>query len=458
MYSPNEDVTSKYKHKIAVEFQMNDSVGRDSTMDPFANRDITKILGKPVRDRMAILFNTEKPTRHSPSMVDIQHGDNRAKSGFPQLKSTTPGPEYDIPSTLSATGTTISHAARWQGDRPLSVHVAKRDAAKDLRSTQLSETLQLQEQPASFTSWDASVPKLSALTSRGELFGAAPNGRPPVGGVSHALPANMPKAADRFTVFHWEQKKRLEKQAVELTAANDTARSKQTPHAESQTDIGNREEKWTAERKHLLTRMGIEGGSRAEASKRMHRKIVVAPSFSSMPGRNAPVPFHTRLQLTDTSYDPKKPARSRSAGLSFSKSSGRGASAKPYVDIANRCLEYTSLVKFHERQKIRARTSPFALPEQDTDNRQGKAEEEVELRVYDDLAMHPESLRQPTLVPSKKFKKAPDMALYCDRADATLQHVLGPNLKKYAVAAEEGSQKKKVSKQDGEGIPIVQVE
>jgi hypothetical protein len=439
---PNEDVTSKFSRKLAIEFQMNDSVGRESTMDPFANKDITKILGKPQRDRLSLLHNVNKPVRHSPSPVDIKHGDDRSKSGFPQITSITPGPEYNIPTTLSDAAKSIPLAVRWAHERPQTVQESKRDAMKSLRTTQLSESLHVTEPPASFTSWDATAPKLAAGTGRGELFGPSTSGAAP-----HSPPIHMPKTADRFTVFHWEQKKRLERQAVELTAGNDTSRTKPPPPSENRTETSNHEDKWANEHKSLLSRMGINGTARADATLR-RQKAVPGPNFSSMPGRNAPSSFHYKYEVADVSYDPKVPLRTGSAAVSFKKSSGRAVSAKPYIETANRCLEYTSLAKFHERQKIRARTSPFALPDQSND-----PSADDELRVYDDLAMHPESLRQPSLVSSKKFKNTPDIALFSDRADAPLQHVLGANAKKYltkSMAGEDGTREKK-KKLENEG-------
>ena len=406
MYMSNEDVTSKYNKKLVVDFQLADCVGRDSTMDPFANKDITKILGKPQRDRMSLLDNVKKPARHSPSLVDIVHEEDRGKKGFPQMTSISPGPIYDVPSTLSDASRTIGSATRWPQDRPHTVQESKREAMKALRTSQLTESLKITQPPASFVSWDTSAPKLALFSGRES---------------ASTLP--VPRTVDRFTVFHWEQKKRLEKQAVDLTAG-EIQRSKPPTPSDHATETSNVDDKWTREHKSLLSRMGIAGTTRRDTQKRRHN--VHGPDFAATVGRDAPCSFHTKITTTDVTYDATRPPTRSTGTVSFKSFSGRATSAKPFVETAQRCIEYNSLARFHERQKIRARTSPFALPDQPNESAA-----EDDRRVYDDLTMHPESLKQPVLVNTKKFHGAPDIALFSDRADSTLADVLGPNAKKY---------------------------
>lgn len=77
------EASSKFSKRLARDIYLSNDIGRDANVDPFVNRDITKIFGDPRKlDRGATTLSfADKPLpRHSASPVSMQRGTSRTAS------------------------------------------------------------------------------------------------------------------------------------------------------------------------------------------------------------------------------------------------------------------------------------------------------------------------------------------------------------------------------------------
>ncbi|CUG89815.1 Hypothetical protein, putative [Bodo saltans] len=225
------------------------------------------------------------------------------------------------------------------------------------------------------------------------------------------------------------------------------------------------EERWKAERTLLIQRMGLGGAGNGGANRNGRKKKEAAPrgaDFTSLASRSAPMWHQPRGQeINDLMYSPATTvtsnARAHSANVRIGNYSSRNKAAtnKPFVDVAEKILQFENLVKFHDRQKLNAQRSVFALPQEFSDgdddfaddgsgeglltagssspNKKKKKnkkkddeDEEPILSRIDDVALHPESTRPPQRgLFSPQVSSSPSLFLFADRSDTTISHVLG---------------------------------
>lgn len=460
--TPSEDATSKFPKRLARDIILSNDIGRDTKVDPFAQRDITKLFGDHQRiDRglTTVCFSDKPKLRHTPSPVDMvkETGRERKKSIMKAGDDDAPvdGGKYNPthPSLTASAKVSFTKDSRWRELRQPTTAQLRKEVIVKQKMMQLEAELQRAnvslEPPPMLQRPDVQhVPGFAGYSSRPQ---------------SSMVAASRLADVDRFTVFPWERKNRLEKKAVELeklqaasgspahghsgsgagaTTArhtNASGRGGFTTHRSTHTggseSAHEEDERWQAERKMLLQKMGLATGPGAKRFDKASRKkqSIRGADFSSTVSRDGQkLFFHQPApEVGDLSYHPNHGsttrARALSADVRIARYSSRDAvqTRRPFTETVDNILQFENLLRFHQRQKLRAKESVFALPDQEA--QQGDLDQQLStITKADDFNLHPESIRPPqrSFYPERQAH-SPSIFLYSDRPGSTVAKVVG---------------------------------
>jgi hypothetical protein len=453
----NEDVTSKFPNKLARDIYLSNDIGRDPNVDPFTTRDITKIFGdarKLERGATTLCYADKPKLRHSPSPVNMMKLTGRNTPGG--TRSGTPCEGNYTPKELEAkTVISFTKDARWGEERSMNAAMLRREVVRKQKAMELGVALQRARV-------DLNPPPMISKPNT--------NKTPAIGNYSGRKmdtlmqEKHLAQPFERFTTLPWEaHKAKLAKHAVQLnlptgggapvtkpsvtfTGGGGTQTGRSVGKSLTYRSVGTsegeeEEERWKAERALLIQRMGLgAGGSNRDRKKKQH--IQKGADFASLAPRAAPMWNQPRGKEThDLMYKPSHDLTSNSRAHSATVRLGSYASRenletrRPFIDVADRILQFENLVKFHERQKLNAKRSVFALPEErvtdDDDERAGEKGRrgmtvELGLSRIDDFSLHPESTRPPQRgLYAPQMSTSPSLFLYSDRPDTAISQVLG---------------------------------
>lgn len=294
----------------------------------------------------------------------------------------------------------------------------------------------------------------------------------------HVQEKHLANPMERFTVLPWDQaKSKLGGKAVELglppkstggagaggarpstTTAGGTKpilTQRSAITISTSDNLEEEEERWKSERTLLIQRMGLAGGTGAKRDRRK-KQTQRGADFSSTASRAAPL-WHQWHQVGIVSQDlmyttsiaGTSRARVKSAEVRLGNYSSRNATTtrQPFVENTERILQFENLAKFHKQQKLNAKRSVFALPEDPVleddapssvmspggsrrkstkSPQRGGSGAEEELSRVNDFSLHPETARAPLRgLYSSAMSSSPSLFFFSDRSDASIGHVLG---------------------------------
>jgi hypothetical protein len=489
--TPSEDATSKFPKKLSRDIYLSNDIGRDPNVDPFVSRDITKIFGdaRKLERGTTTLSYAEKPKlRHSPSPVSMLKSTGRGAAAVGSRSGTPCEGSYTPQLQESQNTITFPKDVRWGEDRAQSAAMQRKEVVSRQRAMELDVALQrarvdLNPPPLIIVPDARNAPHIGKYSGR--------RGDKTVNERQLAAPI------ERFTVMPWDaSRSKLAKKSVHLqlpptvpTTANAAGNSSSRPpplahggggaftgrpggkpmlstqrSMATSESMEEEEERWKTERTLLIQRMGLGGAGANGANRNGRKKKEPTPKgadFSSLASRSAPMWNQPRAQeIHDLMYSPSTTvtsnARAHSANVRIGNYSSRNKAAtnKPFVDVADKILQFENLLKFHDRQKLNAQRSVFALPQEFSDgdddlgddsaaaeggitggssspNKRTKShkcgdDDEPMLSRIDDVALHPESTRPPQRgLFSPQVASSPSLFLFADRSDTTISHVLG---------------------------------
>lgn len=470
--------TSKFPKKLFRDVFMATDIGRDSPFDPFKNGDITALFASKKERSAGLMYFAQKPLRRCPAPVNYAKMPDPRK-GLQRIRPAITDALYDPPLPPTTHNVVIPTSPRFPVQARKGVHSCRNNAPMESAKPkgESGERAKLKRKVSvdflDGTFVDADALKKLATDKPRELFadteareGAshAPTFRLMAGREPKSNPAKGGSGSPRrklYTVFPWENGAKQDKRATTAPAPtphasptkvanpqmdrSEVSASPASPASPSKVEEDAKgiekalqdldEEEWGKARKALIARYGlVTGGGRKERLRRKPKSKGL--DFTGQPGRNAPMSWATpHMQPRDVTYDVNfgqlTKERKVLANVHLGRYANRSSNSAPYLETANRVMEYTHLLRFHKKKQIEAQRSALALP----GSHSSQGLNERPLTAADDLWCHNASLYAPVSVVTRLLPGNPDLALYADRADEPLSAVLGGDRKRYERAA-----------------------